>query len=612
MLCLLSVATLLVPVGLAVSFGAEDRSTLKADSRARYVHRITLYDENGVAIDPSDPLALPYSPENTCGKCHPVGQVHGGWHFNAMDAEIPPGRPGEPWIWTDPLTGTQLPLSYRRWPGVHHPDDIGLTVWQFVQKFGHHLPGYKTDHEIVDQVGKVDSRWPVAGKFQVDCMICHSADNAHDMNERARKLEDQNYSWAPTAALGLGVVRGAVKRLPEDFDPLEPPNPDYPDRVLPMIDYDETRFDANDRVFLDITRHMSADRCYFCHTTRMVGPDALPSWHSDEDVHLAAGMSCTDCHRNGIDHNIVRGYAVKTTEADQSAVGTLSCAGCHLDDNFGADSDSLAGRLGAPLAVHVGLPPLHFELMTCTACHSGPWPRKASQTLQTAMAHQLGLATKKRTMQDAPQIVAPVFVRQSDGKIAPHKLIWPAFWAIEHAGQFEPILPEEIKSVVTGKRAFEPISGKMLTESLRRIGNKYQRPGGVVYIADSRVHRLNDAGQLISEVHDAANPYTWPIAHDVRPVAQSLGVHGCTECHSSDSPFVFGNVSSDPMTSVAPAPMKPMHEFELINPAIAASWAMAFQFHVVFKVVGIILTAIIVLGLLRYVMFHSIRGSKGR
>lgn len=90
---------------------------LRSDSRAPFVHRIGLYDERGGAIDPADPDAAPYSPRATCGKCHEVGAIGRGWHFNAGHAEVPSGRPGEPWIYADPSTGTQIPLSYRGWRG---------------------------------------------------------------------------------------------------------------------------------------------------------------------------------------------------------------------------------------------------------------------------------------------------------------------------------------------------------------------------------------------------------------------------------------------------------------------------------------------------------------
>ena len=41
---------------------------------------------------------------------------------------------------------------------------------------------------------------------------------------------------------------------------------------------------------------------------------------------------------------------------------------------------------------------------------------------------------------------------------------------------------------------------------------------------------------------EAAAPYTWPMAHDVRPARQALGAKGCTDCHSPDSAVQYGKV----------------------------------------------------------------------
>ena len=40
---------------------------------------------------------------------------------------------------------------------------------------------------------------------------------------------------------------------------------------------------------------------------RVTGETQPDRWESEEDVHLAAGMTCVDCHRNGVEHLIVRG-----------------------------------------------------------------------------------------------------------------------------------------------------------------------------------------------------------------------------------------------------------------------------------------------------------------
>jgi len=53
-------------------------------------------------------------------------------------------------------------------------------------------------------------------------------------------------------------------------------------------------------------------------------------WVEDEDVHLTAGLKCVDCHRNGIDHNIIRGYAEEADISQNPLAATSTCEACHL------------------------------------------------------------------------------------------------------------------------------------------------------------------------------------------------------------------------------------------------------------------------------------------
>lgn len=432
----------------AVLLGAADEpdvdvELLKSDSRAPYVHRITLYDHDGAAIDPGDEFAGPYSPRMTCAKCHPYAIISHGWHFNAALDDAFAGRPGEPWLLVDPQTGAPLPISGRGWPGTFSPADIGSSPWDFVKTFGHHTPGggfgEPTDAQIAASEHK--ARWGISGRLEIDCMFCHSADQQHDPAEASRQIERQNFKWAATAALGLAVVRGAAKDAPDDWDPLMPPNPNYPEQAGPKLVWDQTRFDADDRVFFNITRRPPNERCQFCHSVRAVGPGAPPRMLAASDVHLTAGLLCVDCHRNGLDHMIVRGYRGEAAERGQPALATYSCEGCHLGVPDADDpAIRMGGRYGAPHPQHRGLPPLHFEELTCTVCHSGPWPRMNVQQIQTALAHGLGLPTRERTSDDPPHIAEPVFARQADGRIAPQRVFWtpgeadpqPFRWSIGH------------------------------------------------------------------------------------------------------------------------------------------------------------------------------------
>jgi hypothetical protein len=69
--------------------------------------------------------------------------------------------------------------------------------------------------------------------------------------------------------------------------------------------------------------------------------------------------------------------------------------------------------------------------------------------------------------------------------------------------------------------------------------------GTPVYIAGGKLHSLDDGKLTVISEHPAAKPYLWPIAHDVRPAAQSLGSRTCQDCHSIDAPFFFGKVCID-------------------------------------------------------------------
>ncbi|MFQ5807668.1 MAG: cytochrome c3 family protein, partial [Phycisphaerae bacterium] len=329
----------------------EGQELLRSDSGSPYVHRITLYDHQGEVIDPEDESAGPYSPRMTCAKCHPYAQISGGWHFNAPNEAVPAGRPGERWLLVDPLTGTQLPISGRKWPGTFTPEDVGLTNWEFVKTFGRHIPGGgygEPDDEDV-QNSPESVRWSISGRLEIDCMFCHAADQQHDPAEAARQIEKENFKWAATAALGLAVVRGEARKAPDDWDPLMEPDPDFPERAGPRLVWNTSRFDADNRVLFEITRRPSADRCYFCHSFREVGAEATAGVVASQDVHLAAGLTCVDCHRNELDHMMARGYGNEADERGEPELAVFSCEGCHL--GVGSDADAkapLGGRYGAP------------------------------------------------------------------------------------------------------------------------------------------------------------------------------------------------------------------------------------------------------------------------
>ena len=596
--------------------GRSHSARASSDSDARYLHHLVLYDDKNQKITPES--SRPYSPKHTCGRCHDYATISHGWHFNAftsaspVDARspgdtaedgsslkdlagdelgFPDGRDGEPWIWTDARTGTQLPLTYRDWSHSYSPEEIGIGHFSMVEKFGGRIPG----GGLGDPNQPRSDRWKLSGKLEIDCLACHAVSGLYDINLRRDQVQKQNFSCVPTAAMRWGVIKGDVSRIKDGFDLAD----ESTQKKLPSVLFDPRIFSPDGTVFVDLVRKPTSNACYQCHSQRTVSRDASGAflssrWVHDEDVHLLSGMQCVDCHRNGIDHDMVRGFPGQVSIAGTS-IGTLSCEGCHLgvahdEQPMGPLSDvsEQSGRLGSPRPLHSGLPPIHFEKLACTACHGGPLPREEAVGIMTSLAHRLG-EKKHRTGEELPLIAAPVYTRDRDGKIAPHKVMWPSFWGTFSSDDatiqpldpgsvyamirkslrvrkdftqelFHPKLkssvlrellgPErsktkkedwspqerlkvELKQAELGKQEFN----EKVFASLKAI-EKTLEGQTAVFVSSGVVYAAGDQPETLKRLERSPDKATqmiaWPMAHNVRPAGWALGTRGCTECHSED------------------------------------------------------------------------------
>ena len=291
-------------------------------------------------------------------------------------------------------------------------------------------------------------------------MICHSNDHAFSAEAWWDQISKENFAWASAVAIGLAQVEGEVAQLPDDFDPTAADS----GKQLPKTTYTPLRTNAEKKIFFDIVRKPSDNACYYCHSTRAVGEGAEPRWMHDEDVHLRAGMSCADCHRNGIGHHTVRGYEGETHPTGDP-ITTLSCRGCHLDEHA-EEGGTVGGRMGAPKPLHKGLPPLHLDRLSCTACHAGPRPQASVPQVQTAMAHAPGLPTHHAGADLEPGLVAPTLAR--DGEVLyPHRMVWPAFWGKMAADAITPLHPETVNETL--RRTLRVRRGKTFTETMTDV-----------------------------------------------------------------------------------------------------------------------------------------------
>jgi hypothetical protein len=593
-------------------------------SRAQPLHRIELLAAPGdeskgpLTVDPNiDPKAevlQPFSTRYTCGMCHSYAIIKRGWHFNYVDPNVDPGRPGQPWIYVDARTGTQVPLSYRAWPGTFKPKQFGLTDRVFTKIFGRQTPGGGAGEQTTDNPDEIMRQY-ISGKLDINCLSCHNGDPRQDQGGPAGyavQISRGNFRWAAAASSGLALVKGSAEDMDDAYDPFDPfaiETAGTGKKPPPTITYHKNVFDRENFVFFDIVREVPSNRCYFCHSNLYVGSDGAEKWACDEDVHLKAGLTCVDCHREGIAHNTIRGYIGEQETSTNELTAASSCEGCHLGES--SSSDPVAGRLGAPVPEHRGLPPVHFERLTCTACHSGPWPAAQPYVTKTSMAHRLGTPNVNKASQMLPHIASPVFAKQADGKIAPHKLIWPSFWGVLRDGKVEPTALGAVTKVITDVLAKEkfPSSGDWpdltadhITKALTALAAGGSLEGKAVYVTGGRLYSLDDSGQLRGEKdHPAAKPYLWPLAHEVRPAPQALGIRYCTDCHGTDAPFFFGNVTVDTPV-VADRQAQKMVQFEDINSFYAWAFAFSFVFRPWMKIVVLGSSAVLALVLLFYVL----------
>lgn len=586
-------------------------------NRSHPVHILDLFDEEGALIRLSDKTPMPFSPKQTCQECHDYGKISSGWHFNATDSEVSSGRRGEPWVLVDPVSATQVPLSHRNWSGTFKPEYFGLSPFFFTEKFGRHLTGGGISENDSNEPSDIYMRWMVSGKAEINCLSCHNAEPAHDQAEYDLQIIQQNYRWAATATSGFATVKGSAKAMPDNYDIYSGATPDISDAVPPSVEYDKNRFNSKGKVLFDIVREAPDQRCYFCHSAKSINESRIERWEVDKDVHLAAGLTCVDCHRNGLDHSITRGYEWEAENTGNSSVASFSCAGCHLRDRESPVPQS--GRLGAPYPLHRGLPTVHFEKMTCTACHSGPLPTENAQRVKLSRTHALGTYNVKKGDDVVPYILSPVYVRDDDGKITPHRLIWPAYWAFMDGDNISPIAPENVQkitlafilkdSLTDSTNIAELLAGNWpqfseiqiirILDSLKTLNPDDGTP---VYICGGKLFSAADSTHLTKQDHPAAQPYTWAFAHDVRPAEQSLGIIGCTDCHSIDAAFSFGKVKA-PMpfdfSEGSTISMTSLQELDTIYPRVFAS---TFLFRPILKHLISVCCIIILLILLLYVL----------
>jgi len=134
-----------------------------------------------------------------------------------------------------------------------------------------------------------------------------------------------------------------------------------------------------------------------------------------------------------------------------------------------------------------------------------------------------------------------------------------------------------------------------------------------VYVTSGKLHRI-ESGKLVSENHQMAEPYFWQFAHDVRPAAQSLGVKGCSDCHSTDSTFLFADTPIDSAMNGHSKSNIKMVQLQKLDHTYQKLFAFSFVFRPWLKIItmasSVLIAAILLLNF--FTAFAAILKSLGR
>jgi len=422
------------------------------------------------------------------------------------------------------------------------------------------------------------ARWSETGVLEADCMMCHQPE--YNNAERKKQLKALNFRWAATAAAGWATVTGSVQ-----------------EKIPVKVAYNPSLFDADGKISPHIVREPRNKACLECH--------AQPGWKKRganysmrTDVHLRAELKCVDCHPAG---SKALDSRINEKEMHQFGKGddpgglvrndldntVLDCDYCHTN-----------GYLGAPIAKHTWLPPLHLDKIACQTCHIPERAVKPAQ-FQAGDVFNPGVKIPSKgkylwvfygpDMQyynhygnlemmgfdDKPTDPFKPVLANYKGKIYPVNRIhsaWPGIEIEGKPGLMQPLMSDIYKMWTThfkdatkyselakikddnGDGVIEVNRPEEIDALIAAVTNmlketKYPMEGKrVVWALNDRVYRSGTEFYTIPKKEWEASPYAnvHKYNHDVYPARAALGSNGCSDCHSGSSNFFFAQTLKYP------------------------------------------------------------------
>lgn len=604
--------------------------TLDAARAPNWKHEdIWLKNEQGQHITPTRNSADAYSPHRTCGTCHGYMTITSGTHFQQGFDEMKDGYDAKrPWVLSpgifgkggEPGTFTQRVAAKKNTSAR----DMGLSTYDWIAagaggravalsagnlhtgggplEYGRKADGGQDLSKNLIQGerekppaldGDYTSRLTPDGKshfresgvVEGDCLMCHL--KGYRLDRRNDQLARRNYRWAATAGAGLGEVRGAVftPAGSEVSAETEPPKGDWNFVRRPVVQYawDNRKLFTSQGKFRGsalISKSVETDNCTQCHRP-MDGQKSGTLYLPAGDLHLKAGLRCTDCHtlagrtqNERLRHRIGKGWSpTATARNDLDGAGMKTCADCHLEGKYRPTRAGMPKEAKNPDNIHRSLfhkATFHFYLLHCTSCHASERKTRSVYLVDHSTGQpawystdKAGLVTRPDEMkQMASELWKPWTDRhervKGDGEryvpAVPKVSQW--FGEMLSEGVVRPIGLEYVRKAAAGQKKLTTVEvvthagGKvkqttvatqedilLMIRALGAMGFK-----NVVFVADQLYELKKDKIQG-RPVPALTRAVMFPIYHGNLPVSakKTLGQKGnkdgCTDCHADNAPY---------------------------------------------------------------------------
>ncbi len=523
---------------------------------------VWLRNEAGDRITPRDNSADPYSPKRTCGACHKYPVITRGYHFRAgSDWEaVSPKLRAFP---ADLLPRCAAPAGkpgmglYDRIPeeAARHPGGGPMEPSRPVQEGRESNSGLTPDRH---------SRFRESGVIEADCLVCHLP--GYSLSRRNVQLEARNYRWAATAGAGFGEIRGRIFTGSGGKG-----NWEFSRRPAVAYHWKAGLFTREGK--LDgrgVKKSVSTEACLQCHGPTMAVHTGT-RFRPDNDVHVKAGFSCTDCH--GLAAGVPGGRTAHHIGRDASQgsparTGMKDCAACHIRGQYRAARTGMPARAPDPRLVHedkFAKASFHLRLLHCTACHITERAARGGYLYDASLgspawytAERTDAAGSWEKMSGAarapwkPWVVA-ADLRGSRGERYVPAALHTAQWFGERvlgkriipldreivsrahakAGGLSMIRVRDTEGIwIRGQTAASDRDIVKMLTALRDLGKPR-----AVFVSD-KAYELKK-GRLVSSGAFPDSTLPLPVFHNVTPLArkQTWGYGGCTDCHGEKSVF---------------------------------------------------------------------------